>query len=325
MYSLQAVSRPEISALLEQGMASDAYHIGTKVFPVKPVESRAGRYPVIELAGAGIMKREQTRRSSSGAYNETSQEHTWDTYDCEDRGLEQRVDDTKAAEMKTFFDIEKSTAKNVQRKNLLDFEIDAHAALFNAGNFGTQNAAVNYTEANIATIDFARDINELIDTVTGRGEKVNSVVLSSTIWNRIRRTELLRQYIHGKIGGEALKGLITLKMLSEALSLDIEASLTFHIARAKYDTARKGATAANLAPIWGSNYIWLGNVAGGDFHEGGAGRTLVWEADVPDGLFATENYRDEKRRSDMLRVRTNAVLKVVNKNAGQLLTTGWTA
>ena len=309
--------------MLEQALASDKYHIGTKVFPVKDVKKRAGRYPVIKLAGGQLMKREQTRRSSTGAYNETTQEHTWDTYDCQDRGLEQRVDDTKAEEMDEFFSLENTAAKNVERKCLLDFEVEAAGLLYNPATFPTQNAAVAYTEANIATLDFARDVNEAIDQVTGRGELVNSVVISSTVWNRVRRSELLRQYIHGKIGGEALKGLITLKMLSEAFALDIEGELTFMIGRAKYDTARKGAAAAVLAPIWGTSHFWVGNVSGGEFHEGGAGRTLVWDADVPSGLFASETYRDEKRRSDMMRCRTNSVMKVVNENAGQLVTTNW--
>jgi hypothetical protein len=67
----------------------------------------------------------------------------------------------------------------------------------------------------------------------------------------------------------------------------------------------------------------VGYCKGGDYSEGGAGRTLVWEADIPSGLYATETYRDEKRRSDMVRVRTNSIEKVLNGNAGQLIATAW--
>lgn len=323
MYSTQAVSRPEISAVLEQSQKAEIFYIAQKVFPVKPVEARAGRYPRIPLVGGNLMKREQTKRGSSGAYNETTQEHDWDTYNCEDRGLEQRVDDTKAAEMKDFFSLEKTAAKNVRRKCLLDFEINAATQLLNAANFAAQNAAVAYTEANLATIDFARDLNDLIEVVTGRGENVNTVVMSHVFWNRVRRSPLLREYIHGKLGAEPLKGLITIKHLQEAFALDVEGNLDFLIGRAKYDIARKGAAAASLQPIWGTSHVWAGDISAGDFDEGGATRTLVWEADVPSGLFATETYRDEKRRSDMVRVRTNSIEKILNGNAGQLLTTNW--
>jgi hypothetical protein len=323
MYSLAAVSRPEISAFLEQAQAAEKYYIAQKVFPVYGVQARAGRYPRIDVAKGNLMKREQTKRSSSGAYNETTQEHDWDTYDCEDRGLEQRVDDTKAAEFKSFTDLEKLEAKNVRRKCLLDFEINAASKLMNEANFPKTDAVVAFTEANIDTIDFARDMNDAIDQVTGRGEEVNTIVFSHPLWNRLRRSTLLQAYLFGKIPALSQKRMITPKDLADAFSLDIDGQLEVIVGRAKYDTAPKGRAAANLLPIWGNDYVWVGNVASGDYSNGGAGRTLVWEADIPSGLFATETYRDEKRRSDMVRVRTNSIEKILNGNAGQLIKTNF--
>jgi hypothetical protein len=324
MYSNQAVSRPEISAFLEQAQSADKFYISQKVFPVHGVEARAGRYPRIDLAKGNLMKREQTKRNSSGSYNETDQEHDWDTYDCVDRGLEQRIDDTKAKEMKSFLDLEKQEAKNVRRKCLLDFEINAAAKLMNEGNFPHTDAVVAYTEALIATMDVPQDINAAIEQVTGRGEDVNTIVFSHVMWNRLRRSTMLQQYLYGKLGPDTQKRLITPKDLAEAFSLDLDGvSLQVLVARAKYDTAPKGRATSTLVPIWGTDYIWVGYTKGGDYSEGGAGRTLVWEADIPSGLYATETYRDEKRRSDMVRVRTNSIEKVLNGNAGQLIATGW--
>ena len=95
------------------------------------------------------------------------------------------------------------------------------------------------------------------------------------------------------------------------------------IGRASYDTSNKGRATSSMAAIWKNTHIWVGQVKGGEFDAGGVGRTLVWDADVPGGLFATESYRDEKRRSDMLRVRTNSVEKIVNENCGHLIKTSW--
>ena len=323
MYSLNAVSRPEISAFLEQARQSGSQFIGTKIFPIHGVKARAGRYPVLKLVKGNLMKREQTKRSSSGAYNETDQEHEWDTYDCEDRGLEQRVDDTKAAEMKSFFDLEKLTAGNVTKKCELDFEINAASLLMNETYFSKEDAVVAYTEANIATMDVPQDINAAIEKITGRGELVNTIVFSHVAWNRIHRSTLLQQYLYGKLGPDVQKRLITPEDLAKAFSTVNGMEVKILIGAAKYDAAPKGRASANLVPVWGNDYIWLGNVQGGDFSAGGAGRTLVWEADVPSGLYATETYRDEKRRSDMVRVRTNSIEKVVNENAGQLIKTNW--
>jgi hypothetical protein len=323
-YSTEAVSRPEISAFLEQATHAHKYFIAQKVFPVYGVSARASRYPVIKVAKGNLMKREQTKRNSSGSYNETSQEHGWDTYDCEDRGLEQRVDDTKAAEVKDFFEAEKLAATNVRRKCMLDFEISTAAQLMNPAVFPHEDAVVAYTEANIDEIDVPQDVNAAIEQITGRGEEVNTMVFSHQVWNRIRRSTLLQQYLYGKLGPDVQKRMITPKDLAEAFSLDLEgASLNVLVARGKYDIAPKGRATPELVPIWGNGFIWIGNVQGGDYSAGGAGRTLVWEADIPNGLYATETYRDEKRRSDMVRVRSNSIEKVINENAGQLIDLNW--
>lgn len=323
MYSTQAVSRPEITAYIEQAREAERFYIGTKILPVLGVKKRASRYPVIQLAKGGLMRRQQTKRSSSGRYNETPQEHEWDTYDCQDRGLEQRVDDSKAEEMDDFFSLEKVSASNVSRKCKLDFEVAAAALIMNASTFNAEDAAVEYTEANLATINVARDINDAIERVTSRGEMVNTIVFSSEVWNRIRRSPLLQQYVYGKLGEDAKNRAITPKSLSDVFEIDLEDKVNIHIARAKYDASNRGKSTANLQSIWTPDYIWVGCVKDGEIEKGGVGRTLVWEADVPDGLFATETYRDEGRRSDMVRVRTNSIEKVTNENCGELITTGY--
>lgn len=323
MYSTQAVSRPEISAFLEEARSAKRYYIGTRLLPVLGVEKRAGRYPRIRLNKGDLMRRDQTKRSSSGSYNETTQEHEWDTYDCTDRGLKQRVDDSKAEEMKDFFSVERLAARNVSNKCNLDFEISAASMIMAPATFTTQNPTADYTEANIDTVDVPKDLNEAIDVVTGRGEEVNSIVFSHVLWNYIRRSTMLQQYLYGKLGPDVQKRLITPKDLGEAFSLDVENKVEVVVGRAKYDKSKRGASASNLDTIWPSTHVWVGCVKSGEFDAGGVGRTLVWEADVPNGLFATETYRDEDRRSDMVRVRTNSTEKITNENCGHLVTTNF--
>ena len=94
------------------------------------------------------------------------------------------------------------------------------------------------------------------------------------------------------------------------------------VASATYDSSVKGS-AANLVPIWGNDYLFLGNVQGGDFSAGGVGRTIVWGADCPGGLVVTETYRAENRRGDMVRVRQNTAEKIIDETAGELIATRW--
>jgi hypothetical protein len=47
---------------------------------------------------------------------------------------------------------------------------------------------------------------------------------------------------------------------------------------------------------------------------------LVWSDDAPGG-FVSESYRDEARRSNVLRVRMNTAEKIIDANAGVRITT----
>ena len=90
------------------------------------------------------------------------------------------------------------------------------------------------------------------------------------------------------------------------------------MASAAYDSSKKGQ-AASGSFVWSSSKAWIGNVQSGDFVAGGAGRTLTWTGDASD-LFVVETYRDEARRSGVVRVRQHTSEKVVDGTAGELLT-----
>jgi hypothetical protein len=317
MYSNSEVSRPEISAFVEQAQKADKFLIGQKLLPVKSVKARAAQYPRLDLAEGKLMRKGATKRNSSGTYNETNRSHGWDNYSCEDRGLEERVDDTKAKEMGGFFSLEKLTGKLVRRMVALDFEVNAAATIMSEANFAKEDAGTAYTGANIDTADVPEDIDAALEALIARGEAANTIVLSLKLWNYIKRTKQLHAYVWGKISDSTGKKQITASIFGEAF--DIE---NVHVAKGHADTAKTKAT-TSISAIWGTSHIWVGNVQGGDFDNGGVGRTLVWEADCPGGLYATETYRDAKRRSDMMRVRSNSIEKLVNKNAGQLIKTNF--
>lgn len=317
MYSTQAVSRPEITVFLEQARAADKYLIGGKLFPIKGVKERAGRYPRMDIAEGKLMRRDNSKRNSTGSYNEITRRHGWDTYDCIDRGLEERIDDTKAKEMGNFFSLEKLTGKLVQRAVSLDREVECAGIIMNEANFSKQVAKVNYTEALIDTVDAPYDIEAAIEAIIARGEVANTMVMSLKLWNYLKRSKLMQAYVWGKLTENGVRKQLTTAHLSEVF--DIKDIL---IARGHVDSS-KSKNNVSISSVWGTSHIWIGDVQGGDFDEGGVGRTLTWDADSPSGMYATETYRDEKRRSDMMRVRSNSVEKIVNSNAGELIKTNF--
>jgi hypothetical protein len=306
----------DISTVLMEAVHQDKGYVAQSLLPVYSSEREFGRYPKFKIAKGELLKKESQKRNATGTLNESTEEFEWDSYQTEEYGHEKRVDDVVRKQMASFFDADAVTAKFCMTKVMLDYEIQAAAALMNASTFTATAAVVAYTEANINTIDFPQDINALLERLTAVGEMPNTMVLSLSVWNRLRRSKLLQTYLYGFLNTAQGGANITTKTLSDAFGIP-----NVLIATKTYDNAPKGKT--NIVPIFGNDYIWIGDVQGGDFMNGGAGRTIIWDADSEGGLFTTDQYRDEKRRSDMIRVRSNRTIKIVNPNAGQLITTGW--
>jgi hypothetical protein len=174
---------------------------------------------------------------------------------------------------------------------------------------------VAYTEANIATMDFAQDVINAQERLEGKGTMMNTAVMSRTVWNRVRRSTKLLQFIYGNntnIGNQKLSA----EVVADALELD-----KILISGKKYNGGKKGQ-AVSLTSMWGTATVLLANIQGGDFNMGGIGRTMCWTEDAS-GLYVVETYREEKLRKDIVRVRQNSTEKIIDTNEGELITTQW--
>jgi hypothetical protein len=280
------------------------------------VDAKSGTYPKLTKAISELMKPGDTRRERGGSYGRVKRAWTNDTYDTVDRGLEEAVDDTDAKDAARFFNAEATSAKLVMRAMRLSHEIRVAAEIFHATTWGTPtNSAVAYTEANIATIDFPLDVMAAIERVCDNAERPDTIVLSSTVYNRIRRSTLLKNFLVG----QNLPGAnVTPSAIQQAFAPNGITQVL--IGAGRYDSAVKKTTQTYSASnLWNNTYVWVGKVGSGDFMNGGAGRTIVWNAEG--GLFVTESYREESTRSNIVRVRQHTAEKVVDANAGTLIAT----
>ena len=82
------------------------------------------------------------------------------------------------------------------------------------------------------------------------------------------------------------------------------------IGRAARNGAKKGQSYSGSF-IWGNNKVVLAKLGAGEFTAGGLGRTLLWNEDSPTPL-VTETYRDEARRSNVIRARHNTAEKLID-------------
>jgi len=313
-----ATIRADLNSVVEEASKADSFFIGSILMPPLGVDAKSGTYPKLTKAITESMKPGSTRRERNGSYGQVKRAWTNDTYDTVDRGLEEAIDDTDVKDLSRYFSLESLTAKLVLRSMMLDHEIRVKDAIFNETTFGSAtNSAVAYTEANIATIDFPLDVMAAIERVADNAEEPNTIVMSPTVYDRVRRSKLLKDFL---VGSNLPIANITPNLITSAFAANgIKQTL---IGRARYDSAVKKATQTfSSAKVWSDTYVWVGRVEGGDFQSGGAGRTLVWNAEG--GLFVTETYRKEDIRSNMVRVRQHTSEKIIDSSCGTLIATQW--
>lgn len=312
-----AVLRADVNVLVEEASGAVKNLIGTQLMPPFPVDDKAGQYPVFKKGKGELLNADDTTtRTESGSYGRVKRTYEDDNYTCVDRGLEEEVDDTYVKNVSRFFDAETTAAKHVMQQVMLAHEVRVESEIMSTGNFGAgTNSAIAYTEANIATIDFPQDVIAAVERMADNAEEANTIAMSSTVFNRIRRATLTQNFMRGNRPSDGTL-LVTASALAAAFAdLGIEQIL---IGKARKNGAKKGQS-YSASNVWANTYCWVGKVASGDFSNQGAGRTLVWNKEG--GLWVTESYREEKIRSDVMRVRQNTAEKIIDGAAGTLITT----
>lgn len=313
-----ATLRADVQTVVLEAAQADNMFIGDRVFPVYQSQEKTGQFPKFKLATGQLLNDAAVARAETGTYNEVIRAFETDNFSCVDRGLEERVDDAFARDYERFFDAEVLAAKHVYRQVRLGHERRVSSALFNTSNFTATAAAVDYTAANLATIAFHRDVLGAAERLAAKGTMANSVVMSFQVFNRIRQSTLAQNYIRG--AGKSTDATLMLTAQDLAGSLQDIGIKQVLVGALNYNSAKQGQ-AYSATAIWGNTYFWVGDIQSGDFMSGGAGRTIVWNKEG--GLFVTETYRDEKRRSDMIRVRQHTAEKVIDPTCGELITTSY--
>ena len=313
-----ATIRADINAVVEEAAGADQLFIGERVMPPLGVEGRSGIYPKVQIAGGELLTPGATVRQRSGSYGEVTRNWTTDTYDCLDRGLEEAVDDVDSKDVARFFSNEVSSARWCLRNMKLDHETRVQAAIFNTSNFGAgTNSTVAYTVGNITTIDFPADVLAAIDRVEDKGNIPNTLVIPKAVFTRLALSTKLGNWVRGQLKGNAEMPVNAANIAASFADYGITQVL---IGRQRYNSAKKGQ-AASISQVWPVTYVWCGyvNNSARNPQDGGAGFTFVWNAEG--GLWVSETYRNEQRRSNMVRVRQNTAEKVVDGTAGTLITT----
>jgi hypothetical protein len=309
--------RADLNQALIEAPNADVGLIGAELLPLQNVQVKSGVYLKVQLAQADLLSNNSAARNAGSQYQRGTRSFSSANYDTSEFGLEELLDDSVVTDLNRFFAYEAETAKFLLRQIKLGHEIRVKDLLWASSTPFTQSdatPAANYTEANIASIDAVRDVADAKLALAQYGYEANCVAMSAQVFQRIRRSTKLQNQYFGVIsdtGG---------RLLSEvevAAALGVSKVL---IGSAAYNTANKNKTYSGSFIVPNSKII-VGQIAGGEFTGGGVGRTLVWSADASG--FVSESYRDDARRSNVLRVRMNTDEVIVDANAAIRITTNY--
>ena len=321
MYSMGgAVLRADLRGVVEEAALMGQTFIGTKVYPPLPVPNRAGQYPIVKRQSGDLLRNETKVRGAGGEYSRVSRSWESDNYTCLEYGIEVPIDDSVNKDLSRFFDLEAFELRRAYEQVQLAHEIRVAASVVDRSVWNCITAAITYTTTNIATYDIGYDIDLAKNAIQSRGESIDdlTVVMSLPVFLRSRASTKLQNRIRGMLPSETI---LSLDTDSFARACGVKQVL---VGRAAYDTTMQGVT-TSMSNIWGDTYVWVGisNAGAGpeQYFNGSSAFTLFWQQDAD--IFQVESYREEKKRSEIIRARQFCTEKVVLANSGELVTTGY--
>lgn len=309
--------RGDLLSVVIEAQSASSMLIGDKIFPGVEVAYPLFQYPKIPIAQSQLLNAVASQRQPDGSFNSITRFIDKDTGNCIEYGLEERVDDTWKGLIGKFYDAEANAARNTAFNLKLAQEVRQAAALFNTANFTAVSAISAYTTANLTIVDPIQDIQNAVSTLNSNGVIPNTIVMSDTIANYVKRSTLFQNYV--KPYGVSQTGAIPTNdtIVAAFASYGINALLVGVNAQ-NTATTRTGKT---LSKIWGNTYYWVGRVMGGDPMAGGAGRTFY--SPIAGGPMAMMSYRQENIKSDVVRAEQYVTEKVIDSTAGILIQTSY--
>lgn len=270
------------------------------LFPTLVVEKESDVY--FRFAPEPLITPPRTQRGVTSTYNEIEYSVTTDTYTIEEYGLEHAVDDRVRENADDPLRPIENAAKILQDLLLLDLELRGYQTLMTSG-IPSATPAVRWNQANATIVQDIKTAKAIIRQNCGIDP--NTIVIPAAVWDVISE----RPEIYQRIPANQPK----------ALTKDMFATLVeipnVIIAGAVQNSAKEGL-AASISEIWGSNVVLAFVTNEPAIERPTFGYTFVKR----NANWVVEQYREEKRRSTIVRVRREYAIRVVMPQAGYLLT-----
>jgi hypothetical protein len=288
--------------------------IGDKVFPVVEVSSQAGQFGKIPIEE--LLQDREVERAPHSNYNRGDFNFVTVNYATLELGAEEAVDDREENMYRDFFSASQISTMRAFDAVMSKTERTIADAVMNTTTWTGAALTTGVSDWKVAADDVIGDVEAAaIKVYENSGMWPNTIIMSRKIFRAIRSNTAIIDRSKGQDFQDVRA--TTLNERAMALIFDVNKVLVGGSSR---NTANEGA-AASLASIWNDDRVMVCVTADTpDFKEPCIGRQFHWSQDGSDRSGVVEQYRDETVRSDIFRVRRDAVEVVLYAEAGHLLT-----
>lgn len=309
--------RPDLAgSFMEFDLAMDAKgYIAQRVLTVLEIAKASGSFGKITIES--LLKDVETKRAPGAGYSRSHYVFEPVTFACEEQGLEEPVDDRESTMYAEYFKAEVISAMRALYGVLRAAEKRAAALLFNATTWtgAALTTAVTNEWSSAANATPITDVLAAkLKVYDGSGLWPNALIVNRKVFLNVRETAQIIDRI--KYAGimDPTSRAITVAALAQVFDLDYVI-----VAGGSKDSAKEGQS-ASVAQVWSDEYAMVARIAeSDDIQEPCVGRTFHWAEDgsVIGGM--VESYRDEPKRSDIVRVRHDVHEKRLYTEAAHLL------
>ena len=278
--------------------------VGLSILPVRNVGTKSGTYPVFD---ADHFDNDTSKQRAPGSkFARRDFKYSSQDFKCLQYGLEGVLPDEDETQANDDGVTEASgaIAAELQRDLMVGHELRVQEIVYGAA-YNSTGATASMSAG--ATAKPIKDIQNAVERLGGNGFNDNlALIIEESLFNEMLNVDDVRSIFNGN-------GTYTdRQVLRDALGVS-----QIIVCPTRYNSAAKGKSATR-SKVWPTDKYLVAQVGGGDFANGGIGRTLAYSADG--GIFTAEGYRDEGIKSDILRVYNSCDEVVINVNAGELIT-----
>ena len=325
-----ALPREELKPVVVQGSAFDGSdNIYPLVLPLFGVSKRTAHYVLKKIQDTDIGRVLSSKyiRQPGSNFERKTITYADATFSVILRGQEVQIPDEHLIDLEDNLPVEQDASNEASKIIEATNELLTANAMTSTASFGSAtNPLVAYTSANLATINFVQDIYNSLERGRNKGERFNTIIIPELVFQQLRQSTLLKSFIVQMTGFSPVAGgFITPTQIQK--SFEDEGITQVLIGRGRYNTAAQFAT-PSYTKFWPTTYVIVcragskfSNNVNGIETVAGVGCNSWWQDYTPNDGYVVETYRDEPRKSNIVRVNSSVTPVVLNANCADLIAT----